>query len=161
MVSARVLEYKPAAPRSFDEVKGGIEALLKLEQATKLATEKGLATVAKLKAGEPVNELEWIPTVTIDRKNAQRLTEPVMNQAFKIDTSKLPAFAGFMDGNKSFTIVQVSRVDNALKEETKKEADDEYKAAVAAEYLSAYGKSLKSNAKVVVNRRLLETSSQQ
>lgn len=161
LVSARVLEYKPAAPRSFDEVKGGIEALLKLEQATKLATQKGQAILAKLKAGEQVSELEWIPTVTIDRKNAQGLTEPVMNQAFKIDTSKLPAYAGFMDSNKSFTIVQVSRVDNALKEETKKEADDEYKAAVAAEYLSAYGKSLKSNAKVVVNRRLLETSSQQ
>ena len=161
LVSARVLEYKPAAPRSFDEVKGGIEALLKLEQATKLATEKGQAVLAKLKAGEQVSELEWIPTVTIDRKNAQGLTEPVMNQAFKIDTSKLPAFAGFMDGNKSFTIVQVSRVDNALNAEAKKSAEEEYNAAVAAEYLSAYGKSLKSNAKVVVNRKLLKTSSQQ
>jgi len=161
LVSARVLEYKPAAPRSFDDVKSGIEALLKLEQATKLATEKGLADLAKLKSGEKVDDLEWIPTVTIDRKDAQGLTEPVMNQAFKIDTSKLPAFAGYVDGNKSFTIVQVSRIDNTLKADAKQGAEDEYKVAVAAEYLSAYSKSLKAKSKVVVNRKLLETNTQQ
>lgn len=31
LVSARVVEYKPSAPRSFDEIKGGIEDLLKIE----------------------------------------------------------------------------------------------------------------------------------
>ncbi len=161
LVSVRVLEYKPAAPRSFDEVKSGIEGLLKLEQATKLAAEKGLASLAKLKSGGQVDDLEWIPTVTIDRKDAQGLTEPVMNQAFKIDTSKLPAYAGYVDGNKSYTIVQVSRVDNALNNDAKQGAVDEYKAAVAAEYMSAYGKSLKAKSKVVVNRKLLESNSQQ
>ncbi|MES2636272.1 MAG: SurA N-terminal domain-containing protein [Pseudomonadota bacterium] len=161
LVSARVLEYKPEAPRTFDEVKGGIEAYLKLEQAAKLAAEKGLASLAKLKSDGQDEELEWIPTVTIDRKNAQGLTEPVMNQAFKIDTSKLPAYAGYMDGNKSYTIVQVSRVDNVLDESEKQAAADEFKAAVAAEYVSAYGKSLKAESEVVVNRKLLETSSQQ
>lgn len=161
LVSVRVLEYKPAAPRSFDEVKGGIEGLLKLEQATKLAAEKGLADLAKLKSGGQVDDLEWIPTVTIDRKDAQGLTEPVMNQAFKIDASKLPAYAGYVDGNKSYTIVQVSRVDNALSDDAKQGAVDEYKAAVAAEYINAYGKSLKAKSKVVVNRKLLESNSQQ
>lgn len=161
LVSARVLEYKPAAPRSFDDVKSGIEALLKLEQATKLAAEKGLADLAKLKAGEKVDGLEWIPTVTISRKDAQGLTEPVMSQAFKIDTSKLPAFAGYVDGNKSFTIVEVSRIDNALKADAKQGAEDEYRIAVAAEYLSAYSKSLKAKSKIVVNRKLLETNTQQ
>jgi peptidyl-prolyl cis-trans isomerase D len=163
MVSARVAEYKPAAPRSFDEVKGGIEALLKLEQAVKLATEKGEATLAKLKAGDSGKDLEWIPPVTIDRKNAQGLNEGVMNQAFKIDTSKLPAYAGFMNGKTSYTVVQVLRVNNALAadEEAKKNAEAELQAAVAAEYVSAYGNSLKAKSDIVVNRKLLETPSQQ
>lgn len=161
LVSARVLEYKPATPRSFDEVKGGIEGFLKLEQAKKLAAEKGLADLAKLKSGAQVDDLEWIPTVTIDRKNAQGLTEPVMNQAFKIDASKLPAYSGYMDGNKSYTIVQVSRVDNTLNDNAKQGAADEYKVAVAAEYISAYDKSLKAKSKVVVNSKLLESNTQE
>jgi peptidyl-prolyl cis-trans isomerase D len=163
MVSARVAEYKPAAPRSFDEVKGGIEALLKLEQAVKLAAEKGEATLAKLKAGDSGKDLEWIPPVTIDRKNAQGLNEGVMNQAFKIGTSKLPAYAGFMNGKTSYTVVQVLRVNNALAadEEAKKNAEAELQAAVAAEYVSAYGNSLKAKSDIVVNRKLLETPSQQ
>ena len=165
LVSARVLEYKAAAPRSFEEVKGGIEAVLKLEQAVKLATEKGVTTLAQLKSGGTkvegaANDLEWIPPVTVDRKNAQGLTELVMKQAFKIDTSKLPAYAGYMDGNNAYTIVQVSHIDNTLSAEAKQSASAEFQAAVAAEYMSAYGKSLKAKSKVVVNRKLLETSSQ-
>ncbi len=158
LVSARVLEYKPAAPRSFDEVKGGIEALLKLEQASKMTAEKGLATLAKLKSGSAAADLDWIPPVTVDRKNAQGLTELVMKQAFKIDASKLPAYAGYMDGNKAYTIVQVSRVDNAINADAKQTANAEFEAAVAAEYMSAYGKSLKAKGDVVVNRKLLETN---
>lgn len=162
LVSARLVDYKPSAPRTFDEVKGGVEALLKLEQAERLATQKGEATVAKLKAGDADKDLEWIPPVTIDRKNAQGLTEGVMKQAFKIDTSKLPAYAGFMNGKTSYTIVQVSRVDNALAadEDAKKNAEAELQSAVATEYVSAYGKSLKAKSDIVVNRKLLETPSQ-
>jgi len=158
LVSARVLEYKPAAPRSFEEVKGGIEALLKLEQATKMTAKKGLDTLTKLKSGIAADDLEWIPSVTVDRKNAQGLTEPVMQQAFKIDTSKLPAYAGYMDGNKAYTIVQVISIDSEINADVKQAANDEFQAAVAAEYMSAYGKSLKAKSDVVVNRKLLETN---
>ena len=162
LVSARVLEYKASAPRTFDEVKGGIEALLKLEAAEKLASEKGMAALAKLKAGGETDDLEWIPTVTVDRKNAQGFTDIVMNNAFKIDGSKLPGYIGFMNGKNSYSIVQVSRIDNALAadEEAKKAAEAELQDAMTAEYISAYGKSLKAKSDVVVNRKLLETSSQ-
>lgn len=158
LVSARVQEYKPAAPRSFEEVKGGIEALLKLEQATKMTAKKGLDTLTKLKSGIAADDLEWIPPVTVDRKNAQGLTELVMKQAFKIDTSKLPAYAGYMDGNKAYTIVQVISIDSEINADVKQAAKDEFQAAVAAEYMSAYGKSLKAKSDVVVNRKLLETN---
>lgn len=160
LVSARVIEYKPSAPRSFDEVKGGIDAFLKLEQTVKLAAEKGEATLEKLKSSGIGEDLEWIPAVTIDRKNAQGLTEEVMKQAFKIDTNKLPAYAGFMNGKTSYTIVQVSRVNNKLAtdDEAKKNAEAELQAAMAAEYISAYGKSLKAKSDIEVNRKLLESS---
>ena len=100
--------------------------------------------------------------MTIDRKNAQGLTEAVMNQAFKIDTSKLPAFVGFMNEKTSYTILKVSRVDNALAtdDEAKKNAEAELQAALVAEYMSAYGNSLKAKSNIVVNRKLLETKAE-
>jgi peptidyl-prolyl cis-trans isomerase D len=162
MVAARLLEYKASAPRTFEETKGGIEAYIKLEKSVKMATDKGTATLAKLKAGEADKDLEWIPTVTVDRKNAQGLTEPVMNQVFKMDASKLPAYAGFMDSNSAYRIVQISRISNTLSDpEAEKTAEAQFQAALAAEYVSAYGKSLKAKSEVVVNRKLLETKSDQ
>ena len=161
LVSVRVLEYKAAAPKSFDDVKVGIEAVLKLEQAAKLTKEKGDEFLARLKAGEALDALDWIPGVTVDRKNAQGLTEPVMNQVFKMDASKLPAFAGFSDANRAYTFVQVLSVDNALADdEAKKTAELELEGALAAEYINAYGKSLKLKTEVVVNRKLLESKDQ-
>ena len=158
MMSARVVDHKASAPRSFDEVKGGIEAVLKLEQAVKLASDKGVADLAKLKAGDAGKDLEWITPVTVDRKNAQGLTNIVMNQVFKMDASKLPAYAGFVNGQTSYTIVKILSVSNALKDdEAKKTAVSELQAAMAAEYVSAYGQSLKAKSDVVVNRQLLET----
>jgi peptidyl-prolyl cis-trans isomerase D len=162
MMSARVVDYKASAPRTFDEVKGGIEAVLKLEQAVKLATDKGTADLAKLKAGDAGKDLEWIPPLTVDRKNAQGLTDIVMNQVFKMDASKLPAYAGFVNGKTSYTIVKVLSVSNNLKDdEAKKAAESELQAAMAAEYVSAYGQSLKAKSDVVVNRKLLETKAEQ
>ncbi len=158
LVSARVVEYKAAAPKSFDDMKVGIEVVLKLEQAAKLVKEKGEATLARLKAGEAVKDLEWIPEVTVDRKNAQGLTEPVMNQVFKINTAKLPAYAGFVDGNYAYSLIQITRVDNVLAAdaEAKRMAEAELEGAIAAEYISAYGKSLKAKTTIEVNRKLLE-----
>jgi peptidyl-prolyl cis-trans isomerase D len=158
LVAARVVEYKPEAPKTFDEVKQGLEAVLKLEQALKLAESKGKAVLAKLAVGEQDATLEWIPEVTVDRKNAQGLTEPVMDKVFKINTSKLPAYDGFVDGNKAYVLVKVTSVSNALDtdEKLKERAQAEYEAALAQEYVSAYGKSLKVKADIEVSRQLLE-----
>lgn len=162
LISARVLEYKPSAPRSFDEVKGGIEAVLKLEQAMKLAKEKGEAVLAKLKNGQKDGELEWIPPVTVDRKNAQGLTDGVMNQVFKISTNKLPAYAGFMDDKRAYVLVEVSHLDNQLAGDAaaRTAAESDLQRAVEAEYVGAYLRSLKAKADVSVNKKLLESNSQ-
>lgn len=162
LVSVRVVEYKPEAPRTFDEVKSAIEAVLKLEQAVKMATEKGEATLAKLKAGETKDALEWIPSVIVDRKNAQGLTNSVMNQVFKINTEKLPAYAGFMDENKSYVIVKVLSVSSQLgdDEDAKKTAVEEYQAALAAEYVSAYAASLRAKEDIKVNTSVLFSKSE-
>lgn len=162
LVSVRVVEYKPEAPRSFDEVKGGIEALLKLEQAMKIATDKGSAILAKLNAGEALSDLDWIPSVTVDRKNAQGLNDAVMKQVFKINAAKLPAYVGFVDENKAYTIVKLVAVNNTLtgNDEAKATAKAEYELALANEYLSAYVGSLKAKQDIQVNAGVLFNKSE-
>ena len=161
LVSARVLDYKPSAPRTFDEVKGGIEGVLKLEQAAKLAKQKGESALANLNQGKPMTDLDWITPVTIDRKNAQGLSDGVMQRAFKINPTKLPAYIGFEDANKGYVLVKLNAVhDDAVNQEANKEAEVTLKSAIETEYMAAYGNSLKAKSDITVNRKLLEAKSQ-
>jgi len=157
LVAARLIEYKPAAPRSFDEVKAGIESLLKLEAAAKLAKAKGEAALNDLKAGKNVSGIEWIPEVTVDRKNAQGLTDLAMNLAFKTNAAKLPAYSGVADSKQGFLLLKVLKVDAGLAGDTDAEqaAKNELKAALSSEYMAAYKQALRLKAKVTVNESLL------
>lgn len=160
LVSARVVEVKPSAPRSFDEVKGGIEALLKSEAATKLAIEKGEAALVSLKSAQEVAGLDWIPVVTVDRKNAQGLTELAMKQIFKTNVSTLPAYSGVSDRKQGYLLVKVLNVHSLASADaaSKDAAKAELNAALANEYMTAYKQSLREKAKVQVNRKLLQGS---
>ena len=157
LVDARLIEYKPATPRSFDEVKAGIESLLKLEAAAKLAKSKGEATLQSLRDGKEVAGIDWIPEVTIDRKTAQGLTELAMNLAFKTNVAKLPAYSGLADSKQGYLLVKVIKVDAEIptEEEAQKLAKRELNAALASEYLAAYKQSLREKAKVTVNEKIL------
>lgn len=154
LVAARVVEHKAAAPRSFDEVKAGITDFLKIEKASKLAIDKGNAALASLKQNQAVSNVDWIPAVTVDRKNAQGLTELTMSNVFKIDTTKLPAYTGVSDSKKGFLLIKVVAVHDA-DEDIVKAASADYKAALTAEYGAAYIATLKTKNKVSVNQRLL------
>jgi len=160
LVSARLLEYKPAAPRSFDEVKGGIEDLLKLEAASKLALAKGSAALKSLQEGKPVADVEWIPEVTVDRKNAQGLTDLAMNQVFKTNVAKLPAYSGLADNKQGYLLVKVLKVNdlNPADAESQKTAKAELNTALAGEYLAAYKQSLRDKSKIKVNQKLMDSS---
>lgn len=160
LMAARVVDYKPAAPREFDEVKAGIEDYLKLEKATELAVEKGKVTLADLKQGKKAAGLEWIPPVTVNRGSAQGLSDQVMSNVFKIDIGELPAYAGVQDGNKGYLLMKVSKVTSGLEaEETDLEAARrEFEAALASEYEAAYVDALRKDTEVSINTQLLNTA---
>lgn len=157
LVSARVIEYKPATARNYDEVKSGIEALLKLEAASKLAISKGEAALKNLREGKDVADIDWIPEVTVDRKNAQGLTELAMSQVFKTNAEKLPAYSGLADSKQGYLLVKVIKIEALMPAdaEMQKVAKTELNTALASEYLAAYKQSLREKAKVTVNEKVL------
>jgi peptidyl-prolyl cis-trans isomerase D len=157
LVSARLVEYKPSAPRSYDDVKAGIEDLLKVEAATKLAFARGESALKSLNAGKDVAGIEWIPEVKVDRKNAQGLTELAMNQVFKTNVSKLPAYSGVAENNQGYLLVKVINVDTLAPADADAEklAKTALNGMLANEYLAAYKQSLREKSKVKVNQKLL------
>lgn len=157
LVSARVVDYKPAAPRSFEEVRDGIEAFLKSQQASKLTAQKGEAALAELRAGKQPAGVAWAEPVIIDRKNPHDVTPQVMSEVFKLDVSKLPTYAGIVDGSKGYKLIKLNRVDLALPEDesNRKSAEFELQNALESEYVAAYLKSLKDKSKVALNQKLL------
>lgn len=161
LLSARVVDYKPAAPRTFDEVKAGIEDFLKLEQASKLAVHKGESVLAALKSGKEIEPLDWIPPVVVNRKNAQGLNNLAMEQAFRANTTKLPAYIGATDGNKGYLLVKVSRVDSSLQgdESTKSKEEADLQIALSSEYVTAYLNSLRAKTEITINAALMNSNS--
>lgn len=157
LVAARVVDYKAAAPRSFDEVKGGIEDFLKNEAASKMAFEKGQAALKALQSGKDVAGLEWIPEVTVSRKQAEGLTELAMKQVFKTPVDKLPSYSGLSDSKQGYLLVKVLRVESPdlSTDEELSISKAELEGAIAEEYIAAYKRSLKDKAEVKVNERLL------
>lgn len=160
LISARVLEHKPSAPKAFADVKLGIEELLKLEKAANLAKKQGEEVLAQLKAGKEVSGLEWIPPVTVTRKDAQGLTDITMSNVFKLPTKTLPAMSGVVDSLKGYQIIKVLSVNSSVDQNdaTLAEANRELNTAYAAEYMSAYLNSLKATFKTKVNESLLNSS---
>ncbi len=162
LMVARVTDYKPTAPKTFEEVQAGIEEFLRVEAAAKIAISKGEAALAALREGKEAENLDWIPPVVVDRKNAQGLTDLTMSNAFKINTDKLPAYTGVADANKGFLLIKVSAVNAVLPEEesARQAAKVELQAALAAEYVDAYLKALRNKGKVTVNQQLLQSSAE-
>lgn len=162
LVAARVVEYRPSAARDFKEVSASLEDYLKREKAVAMALKKGAETLAALRQGKSADELEWIPPVTIDRKNAQGLNDAVMQQAFKINVDSLPAYAGVENQGAGYTLIRVSGVESVTPDEDQKgHLREDMQAALAMEYMAAYLGSLKAGADITVKQQLLGTDAAQ
>jgi peptidyl-prolyl cis-trans isomerase D len=162
LVSARLLEHKPFAARSFAEVSPAIEQFLRQEQAISMAGKKGAELLGVLREGKEAAELEWIPSVVIDRKNAQGLNDAIMKKAFSINVDKLPAFDGVEDRGVGYSLIRVTKVAGVTLSDgdERKLAQGEMQEALAEEYMTAYLGSLKAKAEITINQQLLQTSAQ-
>ncbi len=110
-----------------------------------------------MQQGKEVAGLDWIPEVTVDRKNAQGLTELAMNQVFNTNATKLPAYSGVANSKQGYLLVKVFKVNtpSSTDVDAQKTAKTELNEALSSEYLAAYKQSLRAKAKVKVNEKLL------
>jgi len=157
LVSARVVEYKPAATRPLAEVSAEIVKRLTHQQAAQLAAKQGRELLAKLKQGGG-EEVGWSAAKLVSRDNVQGYARPAVAEIFKADGGKLPSYVGYENPQGGYILMKITRIVEAetLDDAKRKAAADELRQLIAQEELNAYVASLKLKADVKVVQESLE-----
>ncbi|HET7062192.1 MAG TPA: peptidylprolyl isomerase, partial [Nitrosospira sp.] len=109
LVSARVLEHRPASTPSLDELKDKIKALVARQEATSAAVGEGKDKLAQLRENKNP-AVSWSSPQQVSRREPQGLDMGTLRAVFAADTSRLPAFAGLPNPEGGFTLVRVTKV---------------------------------------------------
>jgi peptidyl-prolyl cis-trans isomerase D len=157
LVAARVVEHKPAAVQPFEEVRGAIEKRLAFLEAGRLAAAEGRRLLGELKQGKSV-QVTWSAPQLVSRMDRKALPDPVTRQAFRMDVSTLPAYAGVETLPGTYYLLRVTRVQEAenIPPERVLAIAEEMRQALAQETLMAYLASLRQKAGVKINKEFLE-----
>lgn len=157
LVSARVVESKPAAVISFDEVKAAIEKRLTLEQARKLAARDGEAKLAALKKGD-AGTLNWGESRRIARLGAEGVSRSALDAVFKTPAAALPAFAGATGPDGTYALYRITQVIpfSGTGNPRAKAISDQYQQIVAAEEFAAWIGVLREKVGVEINEKALQ-----
>ena len=159
LVSARVLEHKPAALQPLDAVKGEIEKRLIGEEAAKLAIKDGEEKLARLAKGEAV-DLKWSPARSVSRTAAPGLPADSVRAVFKADAGKLPAHTGVAFPGKGYALYRITAVKSGeagTDDPGARALAQQYARFVAEEEFAAWMSTLKEKHPVEINKAALES----
>lgn len=138
VISARIIEHKPAATRVFEEVKAQAETLAKAEEAARLAAAEGESVLKKLQAAESYAG-KWKAARVIKRATSDFPAE-ARKLVFSASAEKLPAYVGILNG-AAYSIYRIEKVSNpvaATDAAALKEARQQYALTLGQEDLRAY-----------------------
>lgn len=160
LVSARVIEHKPAELIPLEKVSGVIEQVLARDAALAKAATAGQAELEKLNRGER-SALNWGKPRTVSRLHAPDLSREAGTAVFAVDVKKLPAYAGVKTptGFALYRIDKVSAFDPAAVGEAAPRAQaliQQYNEVLAREDLINWLAALRQQYGVKVNSAALE-----
>jgi peptidyl-prolyl cis-trans isomerase D len=108
LVSARILNHRPAAVRPFQEVQAEVRQFLIQSKSAELAKVEGQARLASWKA-EPGQATLGV-AVTVSRDQAPVQPQVVIDAALRADPAKLPAWVGVDLGLQGYAVVRVNKL---------------------------------------------------
>lgn len=157
LMTARLLEHKPAATKPFEEVQAEIRKRLIEEEARKRAVADGREKLEKLRKGEDAG-LTWTKPVVVGRNDPKGLAEAAFKEAFRADASKLPAYVGAEDPKTGYQLIRVSAVNEPaeVSAEARKAAADQLRRILSQEQLTDYVAALKRRVEVKMKPDLIE-----
>jgi peptidyl-prolyl cis-trans isomerase D len=166
LMAARVVEYKPAAPRPFDEVKAEIRRQLERRMAADAAERVGRAKLALLQQGKSDKDasVTFARPIELARNQSGAGVPPdALLKIFQADPTKFPAYVTGTTPRGGFAIYRVTKViePTSLDEARLKLASERMGEQLGREFATAYLASLKSRADVKINQQQLEKKPQQ
>lgn len=108
MVSARILDYKPATTKPFEQVSAQAEAGARAEAANKLARTQGEELLAKLQDGKVPPDLKWKASRSVQRSGTD-LDGGARKKIFSAKTDKLPSYVG-VTADSGYAIYRIDGV---------------------------------------------------
>ncbi|TMH61453.1 MAG: hypothetical protein E6H53_02295 [Betaproteobacteria bacterium] len=158
LMAARVIEYKPARAKAFDEVKDEIRRQLQRKSARELAQAAGKTKLALLQQGKDAG-VSFGKPVTVTRNQPQPGVPPVaLTGVFQADASKLPAYTGSVNERGGYSLYRVQKVITPPAADAAKVAafSDRVGDQVGRELMTEYLASLRARADVKINEAALE-----
>jgi peptidyl-prolyl cis-trans isomerase D len=169
LVSARLLEYQPAALQPFEDAQADIETHLKFQHAVTLAAKEGEARLSELgknpkdedttRAAQPKKPIRWGEKQEVSRlvpgkvENMEALTA-----LFKADVKTLPAYVGVEIPELGYAVYRINKTTIAPMDEAEKLsfARQDLPRLSGNAQLFAYVNALRQRLKVEVNTAALE-----
>ena len=157
LVAARVLEHKPASVQPFAEVRAAIEKQLTLREAARLAAQEGRSLLEQSRQGKGP-AIAWSAPQTVSRSESRGLNAQVMQQLFRADASRLPAYVGVENPQSGYLLLRITRVVEPAEvpEDRRKAVTDSLRQMIGQEELTTYIASLKQQAKIKIHKEQLE-----
>jgi len=161
LIAARIVDYKPATPRPFDDVKDEILRQLTYKAATEAAQNAGRAKLALLREGKDDKQagVTFAKPVSLTRNQVQAGFPPdALTQIFQASQDKLPAYVGSTNERGDYSIYKVTAVTTpAVADKAKLDAASaRLTEQIGREMYTAYLATLKARADVKINQGNLE-----
>jgi peptidyl-prolyl cis-trans isomerase D len=109
LVSARVIDYRPASVPSLATVQEKISGILARKAAEEAASKEGKEKLSQLQAGK-TGAVTWEGADQISRIEPKGLDPEILRAVFKVEIASLPAYAGVVNNRGEYTLIRVSRV---------------------------------------------------
>ena len=158
LVAARVIDFRPSASKSFDEVKIKIKDFLIEAESQKLLISAGTKLIEDVKLKPKT--IDWIDQLIVDRVDRKGLSDNLIDAIFKMSDKQLPAYAGLYDSRGEYIIVKLNNV--VTKKVDDKDSIDtfynEYMTMIQEEVDIAFITDLKAKANIDLNPNMLDNS---
>jgi peptidyl-prolyl cis-trans isomerase D len=149
LISGRVVEYKVAAQKPFEEVQAIVREAVTQAEAQKLAEKAADDKVAALKAKDDVTGFG--DAQTISREKQAGFNPAVLQPIMKADVTKLPAFVKVETPGVGYGVFRINKVNQPATDPTHAAAmQQQLTKVVAQQEAQAYVEALKAKAKVKI-----------
>lgn len=151
LIAGRVVEYKPASRKPFNEVEAAVREQVTQIEAANLAKKAGEAKLAAVKSGGDASGFGDVKLVS--RVKPDGINPAALQAVMKADASKLPAYTGADLGVLGYGVYRINKVsqpehpDLVRRESERQQIGN----ALAQQEMAAYLDALKKKAKVEIH----------